>query len=129
VRNASTTPLSAPRRPQNHTGKRQDASQIRHDVSRRGTTTSGEGKPLRKCKRAACGKPFEPARPNQEYHCDDCRKRASFERKYIEPLAELRGVLENLLRHFDAGPADAPAPVATEFERDLAAARKLLGKD
>lgn len=140
---ASTTPLGGRHRPQTHHGKRPDASRSRHDALHRESRHTGAGKqrkasvrPLRTCKRAACSIPFVPSRVDQEYHSADCRKRASFDRKYVGPVEELRGALANVLRHFDTGLKNGslasiftePAPPATEFERDLAAARTVLKK-
>jgi hypothetical protein len=140
---AAPIPSTGAGKPQNHAGKRPDASKRRHDALHRVLRPSGAGKqrkpsalPLRTCKRVACSIPFVPSRVDQEYHSADCRKRASFDRKYVGPVEELRGALANVLRHFDTGLKNGslasiftePEPPATEFERDLAAARTALKK-
>lgn len=106
---ASTTPLSAPARPQSGQGKRPDASNNRPDGLSRtlpppGAPAAAPARSLdqKTCARKACRKLFTPARPNQAYCPGDCRQRALEERKIevlTDVLEELAGTAEELRQY------------------------------
>ena len=108
-------------------GKRQDAYSTRRNGSE--GIPAPEKRALThktKCPRPGCSNLFEKKRSDQEYCSPKCRKLAWQDRKYLEPIAKLRHVVEQLLVHCEERQATTIGNARLEV--DVLAARNLLEK-